>query len=122
MGRRIGLACMAASAPDGPPLVMSVSSCLRLTSVCKLEQFSCFGPFPSLLHLGSWHAQLHLRTPFTAQYLLALFCQSYVVAQGNKLMIQARRKGDRYIGLGERHNANAVLSDQDRLTQLDFVL
>ena len=23
MGRRIGLACMAASAPDGPPLVMS---------------------------------------------------------------------------------------------------
>ena len=22
MGRRIGLACMAASAPDGPPLVM----------------------------------------------------------------------------------------------------
>ena len=24
MGRRIGLACMAASAPDGPPLVMPV--------------------------------------------------------------------------------------------------
>ena len=23
MGRRLGLACMAASAPDGPPLVMS---------------------------------------------------------------------------------------------------